>query len=101
MAKAVSMLCTYRVKKGKDKEFLAYLEKHWATLDSAGLVSPEKAKIWRGVEKSGAVTFIETFQWKDTGSPEVAHHTPEVMAIWEPMGTHAEEMHFIEIEPVR
>ena len=61
MAKAVSMLCTYRVKKGKDKEFLAYLEKHWATLDSAGLVSPEKAKIWRGVEKSGAVTFIETF----------------------------------------
>ena len=97
----VSMLCIYRVKKGKDREFLQYLEKHWTTLDKAGLVSGDRARILRGVEKSGAVTFIETFAWKDGRSAEVAHQTPEVMSIWEPMGTLAEEMHFIQVEPVR
>src|SRR3954470_4833232 len=97
----VSMLCTYRVKKGKDQDFLGYLEKHWPTLDRAGLVSGERARILRGVEKSGAVTFIEMFAWKDGRSAEIAHQTPEVMAVWEPMGTLAEEMHFIQVEPVR
>ncbi|MEP6768219.1 MAG: hypothetical protein ABJC61_06085 [Acidobacteriota bacterium] len=46
------------------------------------------------------MTFIETFEWKDARSPEVAHQNPEVMAVWEPMGTHAEEMHFLQVEPV-
>lgn len=71
-----------------------------ATLDRAGLVSAERPRIWKGTEKSGTVTFIETFEWKDARSPEVAHQNPEVMAVWEPMGTHAEEMHFLQVEPV-
>lgn len=97
---SVPMLCTYRVKKGKEKDFLGFLEKHWPTLDRAGLVSPERPRVWKGTEKSGTVTFIETFEWKDARSPEVAHQTPEVMAVWEPMGTFAEEMHFLQVEPV-
>lgn len=97
---AVSMICTYRVKKGKDGEFLSYLRKHWATLNRVGLVSAERARIWKGVEKSGAVTFVEKFEWKEEKSAEVAHQTPEVMAIWEPMGALTEEMHFIQVEPV-
>ncbi|MEO8190554.1 MAG: hypothetical protein ABI682_09430 [Acidobacteriota bacterium] len=97
---SVAMLCTYRIKKGKEKDFLGYLERHWPTLDRAGLVSSERPRVWKGVEKSGTVTFIETFEWKNARAPEVAHQTPEIMAIWEPMGGLAEEMHFLEIEPV-
>jgi hypothetical protein len=40
------------------------------------------------------------FSWKNADSPGVAHQTPEVMSVWEPMGALADEMNFWPIEPV-
>src|SRR5436305_12202321 len=94
-AKPVNMLCTYRVKKGKEAEFLRLLEKHWPTLHRMGLATAEPAQVLRGQSKEGdATVFIERFAWQDADAPRVAHQTPEVMAVWEPMGALADELNF-------
>jgi len=41
------------------------------------------------------------FQWKDEKASEIAHQTPEVMAIWEPMGPILENLQLTQIEPAR
>src|ERR1044071_9413172 len=83
-SKPFSVLCTYRVKEGKEADFLGLLEKHWPTLRGLGLATDEAARVMRCRDKSGRVIFVESFSWKDAGAPEVAHQTPEVMAVWEP-----------------
>jgi quinol monooxygenase YgiN len=94
------MLCIYRIKDGKEEDFLRLLEKHWPTLQSVGLVTPEPAQVLRAADKGGKIVFVETFAWKDAKAPNVAHQTPEVMAVWEPMGALADEMNFLAVEPV-
>src|ERR1051326_5066718 len=75
----VTMLVTYVPRKGKEKELQALVEKHWPTLKRVGLVTAEPARIWRAIDKrSGAVSFVEMFQWKDGQASETAHQTPEV-----------------------
>jgi quinol monooxygenase YgiN len=97
----VTMLVTYRPKPGKEKELQALVEKHWPTLDRVGLVTKEPAKIWRATDKrSGASYFVEWFRWKDGEASETAHQTPEVMAVWEPMGPILEELTLAQIEPI-
>lgn len=99
MTKApIRMLCIYRVKDGKEAEFEALLEKHWPTLHAAGLASEMPARWFRGGAKDGKRRFIELFEWKDDKASDVAHESPEVMSIWEPMGALAEGMEFIELE---
>ena len=99
-SKPVRMLCTYRVKDGKEADFLRLLEKHWPTLRSVGLATDERAQVFRAQDKAGKTIFIEMFSWKDAAAPEVAHQTPEVMSVWEPMGSLADEMNFWAIEAV-
>ena len=96
----VRMLCTYRVKDGKEADFLPLLEKHWPTLRGAGLATDEPAQVLKSKDKSGKTVFIEMFSWKDAGAPDVAHQTPEVMSVWEPMGALADEMNFWPVEAV-
>ncbi len=96
----VRMLCVYRVKDGKEADFLRLLEKHWPALRGVGLVTPDPAQVLRATDKAGKTVFVETFSWKDSESPAVAHQTPEVMAVWEPMGALADEMNFLAVEPV-
>ncbi|PYP85640.1 MAG: hypothetical protein DMF61_16030 [Blastocatellia bacterium AA13] len=100
MSKPMSVLCIYRIKPGKEGEFLEILRRHWPTLDRAGLVSETPARIFSGSTKDGKQSFIEIFEWKDEETPNIAHQTPEVMAIWEPMGALTEGMEFIHLEPV-
>jgi hypothetical protein len=57
-------------------------------------------KIWRATGKVGSVSWVEIFQWKDGSSSDVAHESPEVMSIWEPMGTVLEDLQLLQIEPV-
>jgi hypothetical protein len=97
-SKPIKMCCTYRVKDGKEKEFLQLLEKHWPTLHSVGLATDDPAQVLRGTNKMGKTIFIEMFSWKDSGAPDVAHQTPEVMSVWEPMGALADEMNFWQVE---
>ena len=99
-AKPVRMLCTYRIKDGKESEFLRLLERHWPTLHNLGLATDDRAQVFRTKDKAGKSVFIETFSWKDAASPDIAHQTPEVMSVWEPMGALADEMNFWAIETV-
>jgi len=94
-------ICRYQVKPGKEAEMERLLAVHWPTLHKAGLVTNEKARIYRGLpshkpdERHGAErTYIEIMTWVDEKSPEVAHQTPAVMAVWEPMGALCEDMDF-------
>ena len=100
-SKPVTMLVTYRPKKGKEHELQALVEQHWPTLNRVGLVTKERARVWRATDKrSGDVSFVEMFQWKDDEASKTAHETPDVMAIWEPMGPILEELKLSMIEPV-
>jgi hypothetical protein len=104
MAKAspVNVLCIYRLKDGaKEAEVKKLLDKHWPTLHKVGLATDEKAKVWRSSCKDPKQTiYIETFQWKDEKAPGIAHQTPEVMAVWEPLGALMQGMEFLHVEPV-
>ncbi len=94
----VPVLCIYRIREGKETEFQSFLEKHWPTLHDVGLVSERPARWFRGVAKDGLSRYVETFEWKDGEASGVAHRSPQVMSIWEPMGALAEGMEFIELE---
>ena len=99
-ADPVSMLVIYKAKPGAEKALYSLVEKHWPTLNSLGLVTPEPPKIWRATGKDGSVSWVEIFQWKDGSSSGVAHQSPEVMSIWEPMGAVLEDLQLLQIEPV-
>jgi len=78
---------TYYPKKGKEKELLELVKKHWPLLHKVGLATDEPAQIYQAHDKrSGATYFIEIFAWRDEEASGLAHQTPEVMAVWEPMG---------------
>ena len=94
----VPMLCIYRIKDGKGDEFESLLDAHWPTLKHAGLVSDKPARWFKGDAKDGKRRFIELFEWKDDKASDVAHHSPEVLSIWEPMGALADAMEFIRLE---
>ena len=36
--------------------------------------------------KDGGLLYIEVFEWRSGEAAGIAHSTPEVMAVWEPMG---------------
>jgi quinol monooxygenase YgiN len=100
-AKPVLTHVTYRPKKGKEAALFALVKKHWPTLRKTGLVTAKAATVYRAHDKrSGADYFIEIFSWRDEQAAGLAHQTPEVMAVWEPMGPIMEGMEIAAIEPV-
>src|SRR5262252_6032939 len=80
----VTMLVSYYPKEGKSEELLALLAKHWPTLRRLGLASETPPQFWRGDDKAS----------------EVAHQTPEVMAVWETMGPILENLQLTRVEPL-
>lgn len=91
---------TYRPKNGKEEEVFALVKKHWPALNAIGLSTKEPAKVYRATDKrSGQVYFIEIFSWRDEQASSIAHQTPEVMAIWEPMGPILEGLELAKLEP--
>ena len=99
MAQPVTTLVTYRPKKGKEAELEALVVRHWRVLDQVGLVTQEPVRLWRATDKrSGEIHFVEMFQWKDPEASGKAHHTPEVLALWEAMGPVLEELKLSTIE---
>jgi hypothetical protein len=101
-----TVICTYRVQTGKEEAFIKLLARHWPTLNKAGLVTQDRPQIFRGMDPSNKPYFIEIFSWKDANAPNTAHMSPEVMSVWEPMGTLTEArdgrppMEFPHIEPI-
>jgi hypothetical protein len=86
-----TVIATYRVAPGREDEFVALLERHYPTLKSVGLVTDAPPVVYRNVDEKGRSTYFEIFEWKDADAPDTAHHLPEVMAVWEAMGTLAED----------
>ena len=94
-------LVSYYPKKGKEQDFLSLLEKHWPTLDRMGLVTKRAPQFWRAFDiRAQKSYFVEMFEWKDGSAPDVAHQSPEVMAVWEPMTPMLEHMQITEVEPL-
>jgi hypothetical protein len=87
-----TMICTYRVREGARDQFLELLRRHWPTLREAGLATEEPAVHFEAVSSGKdqhdeqGITFVEIFSWAEDGSADLAHRSPEVMAVWEPMG---------------
>src|SRR5690349_4154867 len=82
----VRNIVTYVPKPGKEEELLALVKKHEPALRKVGLVTDEPFKLWKAFDiRKRRVQFVEHFSWKDGHSSDVAHQTPEVMAVWEPM----------------
>jgi len=101
------VICTYRVKKGRESAFARLLGRHWTTLRRLGLATAKPSVVYRGKDKSGKWYFVEIFTWKGGAAVEAAHRSPDVMKVWEAMGKHMEErlgrpaMEFPHVEPVR
>lgn len=99
-------LCTYRIRQGKEEEFRSHLIKHWPTLRGLGLVTDESSLMFRGTDESGKRFFVEILHWKTAEGPSMAEQMPEVLAIWERMGSLVEGrlgrpgMEFPLVEPV-
>ena len=97
----VANIVTYVPKPGKEAALLALVKKHEPALRKVGLVTAEPFKVWKAFDiRKKRVQFIEYFVWKDGNGSDVAHQTPEVMAVWEPMGPVLEELTICEVEPV-
>lgn len=95
----VTNLVTYVPKAGKEAELLALVKKHEAALRSVGLVTAEPFRVWKAFDiRKGSTSFVEYFQWKDGTSSDLAHQTPEVMAVWEPMGPILADLTICEVE---
>jgi quinol monooxygenase YgiN len=101
-----TVICTYRVKPGQEKAFLGLLERHWPTLRRLDLVTKDPAVVYRGLPAGpgqdahavGPSTFVEIFSWKDAQAVDTAHHSPELLQVWEPMGQLCESMEFPHFE---
>ena len=100
----VSMLVLYRVKSGNDERFVELLRKHWPALRSIGLATETPARLYRGDSKRptphGGPVYVETFEWVNAEAPNVAHQTPQVMAVWEPMSPLLDGMDLIALHPI-
>jgi hypothetical protein len=95
----VVVICRYVVKPGHEPEMERLLAAHWPALHAAGLVTDEPARIYRQLpgRRPGDVpqpTYVEIFAWRDERGSERAHQTPEIRAIWQPMGAICEQMQF-------
>lgn len=102
MSEPIHMLCLYRLKPENEAAFRALLAKHWDTLAANGLVTEDRARIEKSTHSNqheGLITFVERFSWKDKQAVGVAHESPAVMQVWEPMGALCAHMEFIEVAP--
>src|SRR5262245_3153111 len=95
----ITNIVTYVPKKGKEAELLALVKKHEPALRKTGLVTAEPFRVWKAFDiRKERPAFIEYFQWKDASASEIAHQTPEVMAVWEPMGPLLEDLTICEVD---
>src|SRR5262249_27418206 len=89
----VHTMVTYLAKPDKEAELLELVRKHEPALRKVGLAGPEPFRLWKAYDiRKGRHSIVELMAWKDGNASETAHQTPEVMAVWEPMGPVLEEL---------
>ncbi len=87
-----TVIATYRVQAAHEDAFVKLLEEHHPTLVRLGLATGERPVIYRGQEAGEpGPTYFEIFTWSSPEAPDTAHHTPEVMRVWEAIGELVEE----------
>jgi quinol monooxygenase YgiN len=96
----VLMLVTYKAKKGHENALFQLVKQHWPTMHKLGLSTSTPARVWKTVDRQGGVAFVELFEWRDAKASDIAHQTPEVMAVWEPMANVMDGMEIVQAEPV-
>jgi hypothetical protein len=97
----VTNIVTYVPKAGSEQALLALVKRHETALRGSELVTAEPFRVWKAFDiRKNRVSYIEYFQWKDGTSSALAHQTPEVMAVWEPMGPILEDLTICEVEAV-
>ena len=79
------VICTYRVKPGREEEFAKLLAGHWPMLKKLGLVADQPRMLLRAVAKTHPSDFVEIMAWKNAQAVDTAHRSPEVRTLWEPM----------------
>ncbi|HEX2669871.1 MAG TPA: hypothetical protein VHM25_03310 [Polyangiaceae bacterium] len=95
----VPNIVSYVPKQGKEAELLALVKKHEPALRKVGLVTSEPFRLWKAYDiRKKREQYIEYFVWKDGAASNVAHQTPEIMAVWEPTGPVLEELTICEVE---
>lgn len=98
-AAPVANIVTYVPKRGKEAELLKLVQRHEPALRKTGLVTAEPFRVWKAYDiRKEREQFIEYFEWRDGKASDTAHQTPEVMAVWEPMGPLLEELTICEVE---
>ena len=100
----VNRLVIYVPKAGKLAELEAIVKRHGGVLRQTGLITDDPVRVYRGtnIRKPEAGTFlVEHFQWRDGGASDLAHQSPEVMAVWETMGPHLESMTLTTLETIK
>jgi hypothetical protein len=77
----------YRVKEGREEEFLAVVDGHWPTLKGLELVTDRQPEVLIGAEKDVPGPFvIEIFEWVNQDASARAHQHPAISGVWEAMG---------------
>jgi hypothetical protein len=101
MTQTFRNLCIYRVKKGKEDEFMPLIKAHAPALKNSGLITEEGVKAWRCFDIRDKTTcFAEVFAWNSPDAPELAHQDPGVMKVWEPMTPLLEKLEILKLEPL-
>jgi quinol monooxygenase YgiN len=100
-ANPVGVTVLYGVKQGKERDFVDVIKRHAPALKASGLITQEPVRLTQGKNiRSGKSVFIETFQWKNEKASQISHQTPEIMAVWEPMGPLLEDLEIYHVETV-
>ena len=87
-----TVIAIYRVQAAREDEFMGLLRKHYPILKKLGLVTNDPPVVYRGTEKgTDEPILFEIFHWIDAAAAQTAHEMPELMAVWEAMGTLVEE----------
>ena len=101
-SKPVHRLVIYRPKQGHYDQLAAILRTHGPTLRKSGLLTDDAVRLWAATDlrRDGAATpyFVETFHWRNGTTADKAHELPEIMAVWETMGPHLEDMTLTTLE---
>src|SRR5258705_1675765 len=96
MSSPVHRLVIYRPKQGHLDQLKEILLQHGPTLRKTGLLADAPVKVYLAKDLSRHGTtepyLVEEFLWKDEKASDLAHQTPEAMAVWETMGPHLAEM---------
>jgi quinol monooxygenase YgiN len=105
MTEPITSIARYRVKAGRVDEFLAVIDRHWATLRELELVTDRDAEVYLGDDRDhGGPLVVEVFDWVNEDAAARAHTHPLVSEVWEAMAplcearSDAKSMDFVNLQ---